>query len=70
MHALLSEIYHRHHNREYHFMNWGSCSSDNLLNAAKGFWCKNITSHIIFTSMDRERYNIKTQLPYIDIALI
>jgi len=70
MHALLSEIYHRHHNRNFHFLNWASCGSDPLLKAAKGFWHKNITSHIIFTSMDPERYNIKTQLPYIDIAFI
>jgi hypothetical protein len=70
MHALLSEIYRRHHNRKYHFMNWASCGSDDLLKAAKGFWHKNICSHIIFTSMDPERYNIKTHLPYIDIAFI
>lgn len=70
MHALLSEIYRRHHNGKYHFMNWASCGSDYLLKAAKGFWHKNITSHIIFTSMNPERYNIKAQLPFIDIALI
>lgn len=70
MHALLSEIYRRHHNREYHFMNWASCGSDDLLKAAKGFWHKNISSHIIFTSMDPARYSLKTQLPYIDIAFL
>lgn len=70
MHALLSEVYRRHHNRSYHFMNWASCSSDILLQAAKGFWHKNITSHIIFTSMDPARYAIKTRLPYIDIAFL
>lgn len=70
MHALLSEIYRRHHNQGYHFMNWGSCRSDNLLKAVKGFWYKNINSRIIFTSIDQKRYNIKTQLPYIDIAYL
>ena len=70
MNALLCEVYRRHHNRKYHFMNWASCGSDSLLIAAKGFWVKNITSHIIFTSMDPERYNIKTRLPYVDIAFI
>lgn len=70
MHALLSEIYHQHNNRRYHFMNWASCGTDTLLNAAKDFWHKDIISHIIFTSMDPERLNIKTQLPYIDIAFI
>lgn len=70
MHALLSEIYRRHHNSGYHFMNWGTCGSDDLLKAAKGFWYKNINSHIIFTSMDPELYNIKMRLPYIDIAFI
>jgi hypothetical protein len=70
MHALLSEIYRRHHNRKYHFMNWASCGTDPLLKAAHGFWHKNISSHIIFTSMDPALYNVNTQLPYIDIAFI
>lgn len=70
MHALLSEVYRRHHNRKYHFMNWASCGSDPLLKAANGFWHQSINSHMIFTSMDPERYHIKTQLPYIDIAFI
>jgi hypothetical protein len=70
MHALLSEIYHRHHNRQYHFMNWASCGSDSLLQAASGFWHKNLTSHIIFTSMDPVNLNTEIRLPYIDIALI
>lgn len=70
MHALLSEIYYRNNNRKYHFMNWASCGSDSLLNAAKGFWYKNIVSHIIFTSMEPHFFNAKKQLPYIDIAFI
>lgn len=70
MHALLCEIYYQHNNSKYHFMNWASCGTDALLNAAKGFWHRNIVSHIIFTSMDPERLNIKTQLPYTDIAFI
>lgn len=70
MHALLCEIYHRHLNRKYHFMHWASCGSDPLLSASKGFWCKNIVSHIIFTSLDPERYALKPHLPYIDIAFI
>ena len=70
MHALLTEIYRRYYNKGFHFMNWGSCRSDSLLKSAKGFWHKNINSHIIFTSLDPERYNIKTQLPYIDIAFL
>jgi hypothetical protein len=70
MHALLSEIYFRNHKQKYHFMNWASCGSDSLLIAANGFWHKNITSHIVFSSMDMNRYNIKARLPYIDIAFI
>lgn len=70
MHALLSEIYRQHYGQGYHFMNWASCVSDDLLVAAKGFWHKNLVSHIIFTSLDPERYQIKTRLPYIDIAFI
>lgn len=70
MHALLSEIYYRHHNRKYHFMNWASCGSDSLLTAAKGFWHKDIVSNIVFTSLDPERYNLNMRLPYIDIAFI
>lgn len=70
MHALLSEVYRRHHNRTYHFMNWASSGDDPLLQAAKGFWSNDLRSHIIFTSMDPERYHIKTHLPFIDIAFI
>ena len=70
MHALLSEIYRRHHNRKYHFMNWASCGSDPLLKAANGFWYHNINSHIIFTSMDPVFYNREIRLPYVDIAFI
>jgi hypothetical protein len=70
MHALLSEVYHRHHNRKYHFMTWGSCASDPILKAAKGFWHTDIISNIMFTSMDPSRYNIIPKLPYIDIAFL
>ncbi len=70
MHALLSEIYYRNLNRKYHFMNIGSCASDHLLQAAKGFWYKEIRSHIIFTSLDTDRFNYQPQLPYVDIALL
>jgi len=70
MHALLSEIYYRNHNRKYHFMNFASCESDNLLKATRGFWHKNIISHIIFTSLDPVGFNIQTKLPYIDIAFL
>ena len=70
MHALLTEVYRRHHNRTYHFMNWASSGDDPLLQAAQGFWSRDLRSHIIFTSMDPERYQIKTNLPYIDIAFI
>lgn len=70
MNALLSEIYHRNLNRKYHFMNFASCETDPLLNATKGFLHKNITSHIILTSLDVERFNIQTRLPYIDIAFL
>jgi len=70
MHALLSEIYHRHHNRQYHFMNWASCGSDSLLQAASGFWYKQLSSHIIFTAMNPAQLNTEIRLPYIDIALI
>lgn len=70
MHALLCEIYRRHHNKQYHFMNFGSCGSDNLLKAVKGFWHRNIISHIIFTSTDPARFDIPVKMPYIDIALL
>jgi hypothetical protein len=70
MHALLSEIYHRNLNRKYHFMNVGSCASDPILLATKGFWHKEIRSHIIFTSLDTDRFNYQPQLPYVDIALL
>lgn len=68
MNALLTEIYHRNRNRKYHFLTWGSCGADPLLKAVKGFWHKEIRSHIIFTSVDPERYFIETRLPYLDIA--
>jgi hypothetical protein len=70
MHALLSEIYYQHHNRHYHFMNWGSCGSDPILKAADGFWYKNIVSHIAFSSMDPARQGLETKLPYVDIAFL
>jgi len=70
MHALLSEIYYRNLNRKYHFMNFASCSSDTLLKAAAGFWYRNIVSHIVFTSLDPNRYDLPTRLPYIDIAFL
>ena len=70
MNALLSEIYYRNLNRKYHFMNFASCKSDELLRASKGFWYKDIVSHIAFTSLDPERYPIQTRLPYVDIAFL
>ena len=70
MNALLSEVYHRYHNGEYHFMNFASCLSDPLLKAANSFLHRNVISHIIFTSLDKERFNIRTQLPFVDIAFL
>jgi hypothetical protein len=70
MHALLCEIYRQHHRGQYHFMNWGSCGSDPLLASAKGFWCRDIRSQLIFTSYDAEQYQLAARLPYIDIAFI
>lgn len=70
MNALLSEIYYRNLNRKFHFMNFASCQSDELLRASKGFWHKDIVSHIAFTSLDPERYTIQTRLPYVDIAFL
>lgn len=70
MHALLCEIYHRNLNRKYHFMNFASCAGDNLLQAAKGFWNKEIRSHIIFASIDPKRFGYQPKLPYIDIAFL
>ena len=70
MHALLSEIYHRNLNRKYHFMNFASCISDPILKATNGFLHKDIISHILFTSLDPDRYSIETKLPYIDIAFL
>jgi len=70
MHALLGEIYYRNLSREYHFMNFASCRTDTLLKAARGFWHKDIVSHIAFTSLDQQRYSIPARLPYIDIAFL
>ncbi len=70
MNALLCEIYHRNLNGKYHLMNFGSCTGDNLLRAVKGFWHFNTVSGIIFTSLDPAEFNIKTRLPYIDIAFL
>jgi hypothetical protein len=70
LHALLCEIYHRNRNRKYHFMNVGSCASDHLLQATKGFWQTEIRSGIIFTSLDPDQFNYQPQLPYVDIALL
>jgi hypothetical protein len=70
MHALLCEIYHRNHNRKYHFMNFASCGSDAVLSATHGFWHRDIISHIIFTSFDPKRYELPARLPYIDIAFL
>lgn len=70
MNALLSEIYHRNLNRKYHFMNFASCQTDELLKAAKGFWHQNIVSHILYTSFNPQQYLIQPQLPYIYIAYL
>lgn len=70
LHAMLSEIYYRNRNRKYHFMNVGSCASDRLLVATKGFWQMEIRSNIIFTSLNPDRFNYQPRLPYVDIALL
>ncbi len=70
MHALLSEIYRRHHNRKFHFMNFGSCTGDPLLKATKGFWCRDTVSHIVFSAFDPDKFRILPNLPYIDIAFL
>jgi len=70
MHSLLCEIYYRHLNRKYHFMNFASCASDNILKAASGFWSNKMVSHIAFTSLDKEKFNMNFNLPYIDIAFL
>jgi hypothetical protein len=70
MHALLSEVHYRHCNGTYHMMNWGSCASDPMLKAAKGMLHRNVSSHIIFTSLDPSRYNRSISLPYVDIAFL
>lgn len=70
MHALLTEVYRRHHNRTYHYMTWGSCGTDPMLKAADGFWHTDIVSNIMFTSLDPTRYDMVPRLPYIDIAFL
>jgi len=70
MHALLAEIYFRHRNRKYHFMNFGSCSNDDLLNAANGFLYQEVTSNIVLISLDPEKISIPVNLPYIDIGFL
>lgn len=68
--ALLSEVYHRNLNRKYHFMNFGSCATDSLLAAAKGFMFTDTISSIVFFSSGREQFNMSLNLPYIDIAYL
>jgi hypothetical protein len=70
MKALLSEIYHRNCNRRFHFLNFASCANDPLLSAANGFWHQNIVSNIVLTSLDPNRFQIETPLPYVDIAFL
>lgn len=70
IHALLTEVYHRNLNRKYHFMNFGSCSGDPLLDAAKGFMFTDVTSSIIFISLDRNRFRTELNLPCVDIAYL
>lgn len=68
MNALLCEVYRRNLNRKYHFINFGSCMTDDLLRAADSFWHFNTVSSIVFTSLDTDKFNIPVRLPYIDIA--
>lgn len=70
MHALLAEIYHRNLNRKYHVMNFGSCGSDPLLKAVKGFWHRDIVSNMVLISLHPEKQAFQPRLPYVDIALL
>lgn len=70
MHALLCEIYHRNRTGKYHFMNFGSCGNDPLLQAATGFWHRNIASNIIFGSLKPGNTEVSIRMPYIDIAFL
>ena len=70
MHALLVEIYSEHREGGFHFMNWGSCATDPLLKAGKGFWKMDVQAHLLFTSFDTKRVEEKMNLPYIDIAFL
>lgn len=70
MHALLVEIYSEHREDGFHFMNWGSCATDPLLKAGKGFWKMDVQAHLLFTSFDTKREEEKMNLPYIDIAFL
>lgn len=70
LHALLTEVYRRHHNGSYHFMNWASCADDPLLKAADGFWHKDIVSHLVMTTHDKRLLNRTWRLPFADIAYL
>lgn len=70
MNALLCEVYRRNLDRKFHFINFGSCMTDDLLRAADSFWHFNTVSSIVFTSLDRGMFNIPARLPYVDIAFL
>lgn len=70
MSALLCEIYRRNLNGKFHFINFGSCMTDDLLRAADSFWHFSTVSSIVFTSLDRAMLNIPVRLPYVDIAFL
>jgi hypothetical protein len=70
MHALLVEIYREYREDGFHFMNWGSCVTDPLLKAGKGFWKLDMEARLLFSSFDSKRLEEKMNLPYFDIAFL
>lgn len=71
MHALLCGIYRFYHGQNFHYMNWGSCGSDPLLNAADGFWHRSTESSIVLIAHPSKQIADEAiRLPYVDIAFL
>jgi hypothetical protein len=71
MHALLCGIYSFYIGKDFHYINWGSCGSDPLLEAAKGFWHKNTESSIVLIADQLKNIEEKDiRLPYVEIPFL
>jgi hypothetical protein len=71
MHALLCGIYRFYQGQNFHYINWGSCGSDPLLKAVKGFWHRSTESSIVLIAHpSKQLADTLIRLPYVDIALL